>query len=140
YVGRRAKTEGGTGGGGALSSEALYAENWTFAEERRRMLDTVARGAGEALAHYDPDAEARRWSLSMREAVAQTALAQVGALGLGATVVALATTAAADVTGILAAGVIAGLGFYIIPLRRRRAREQFRKKTDALRERLKEGM
>jgi len=72
--------------------------------------------------------------------VSQTALAQVGALGLGATVVALATTAAADVTGVLAASVIAGLGLYIIPLRRRRAREQFRKKTDALRGRLKDGM
>ena len=136
YVGRRAGTDGQTHEGAA----ALYAENWTFAEERRRMLDTVARGAGEALAHYDPDAEARRWSLSMREAVAQTALAQVGALGLGATVIALATTAAADVTGVLAASTLAGLGLYIIPLRRRRAREQFRKKTDALRERLKEGM
>jgi len=141
YVGRRGKSDGPAGtGGAALGPEALYAENWTFAEERRRMLDTVARGAGEALAHYDADAEARRWSLSMREAVAQTALAQMGALGLGATVVALATTAAADVTGVLAASVIAGLGLYIIPLRRRRAREQFRTKTDALRERLKEGM
>jgi ABC-type transport system involved in cytochrome bd biosynthesis fused ATPase/permease subunit len=76
----------------------------------------------------------------MREAMAQTALAEVGAIGLGAAVVALATTAAVDVTGILAASVIAGLGLFIIPVRRRRAREQFRKKTDALRERLKEGM
>jgi hypothetical protein len=36
--------------------------------------------------------------------------------------------------------VLAGLGLYIIPLRRRQAREQFRKKTDDLRRRLKEGM
>ena len=43
-------------------------------------------------------------------------------------------------TGILAAGVVAGLGLYIIPLRRRRAREQFHKKTEELRVRLKEGM
>ena len=142
FVGRRS---GVTGDGRAtvdnpLPAESLYAESWTFAEERRRMLDAISRGAGQALSQYDADSEARRWSLSMREAVATTALAQVGALGLGATVVALATTAAADVTGVLAASVVAGLGLYIIPLRRRRAREQFRKKTDDLRARLKDGM
>ncbi|MBI3970396.1 MAG: dynamin family protein [Chloroflexi bacterium] len=46
----------------------------------------------------------------------------------------------ADVTGLLAAGVLAGLGFFIIPLRRRQAREQFRARTDGLRMRLKDGM
>ena len=37
-------------------------------------------------------------------------------------------------------GALAGLGLYIIPLRRRQAREQFRQKTEDLRRRLKEGM
>jgi hypothetical protein len=124
----------------ALQLEGGAAGSWTFAQERRRMLDSVARAADQALQQYDPDAESKRWSLSMREAVAQTALAEVGALSLGAAVVALLGTTAADVTGILAASVIAGLGLYIIPLRRRRAREQFRQKTDDLRQRLKEGL
>jgi small GTP-binding protein len=115
-------------------------ENWSFAQERRRMLDTLARASGQALRHYDADSEARRWSLSMREAVTQTALAQVGALSLGTAVVALIGTTAADVTGVLAASVLAGLGLYIIPLRRRQARAQFHQKTDDLRRRLKEGM
>jgi hypothetical protein len=100
----------------------------------------VARAADAALTQYDADAEGRRWSLSMRDAVTQTALAEVGALSLGTAVVALIGTTAADVTGVLAAGVLAGLGLYIIPLRRRQAREQFRKKTEELRVRLKEGM
>jgi hypothetical protein len=118
----------------------MQGDTWTFAQERRRMLDSVGRAADQALQQYDATAEGKRWSLTMREAVAQTALAQVGALGLGAITVALIGTTAADVTGILAASVVAGLGLYIIPLRRRRAREQFRRKTDALRERLREGM
>ena len=104
------------------------------------MLDAVARAADQALQQYDADSEGRRWSLSMREAVTQTALAQVGALSLGTALVALIGTTAADVTGVLAASVMAGLGLYIIPLRRRRAREQFREKTEALRQRLKDGM
>lgn len=124
----------------ALSADALQGENWTFAQERRRMLDAVARAADQALKQYDADSEGRRWSLSMREAVTQTALAQVGALSLGTALVALIGTTAADVTGVLAASVMAGLGLYIIPLRRRRAREQFREKTESLRQRLKDGM
>jgi hypothetical protein len=124
----------------ALQLEGGAAGSWTFAQERRRMLDSVARAADQALQQYNADAESKRWSLSMREAVAQTALAEVGALSLGAAVVALLGTTAADVTGILAASVIAGLGLYIIPMRRRRAREQFRQKTDDLRQRLKEGL
>lgn len=124
----------------ALSADALQGENWTFAQERRRMLDAVARAAEGALKQYDADSEGRRWSLSMREAVTQTALAQVGALSLGTALVALIGTTAADVTGVLAASVMAGLGLYIIPLRRRRAREQFREKTETLRQRLKDGM
>jgi hypothetical protein len=70
--------------------------------------------------------------------VAQTAAVEVGALGLGAAAVAVATTAAADITGITAALLIAGLGLFILPHRRRKAREEFREKTDTLRRRLGE--
>ncbi|MGH2352924.1 MAG: dynamin family protein [Chloroflexota bacterium] len=141
YVGGRTTGAAGADGRGpALPAEALRSESWSFAQERRRMLDSVARAADQALTQYDADAEGRRWSLSMRDAVTQTALAQVGALSLGTAVVVLIGTTAADVTGVLAASVLAGLGLYIIPLRRRQAREQFRKKTGELRRRLKEGM
>lgn len=143
YVGQRAGgSDGAAGADGrpAPTANPLLSERWSFAEDRRRMLDAVARASNQALAQYDADAESRRWSLTMREAVAQTALAQVGALSLGAAVIALIGTTAADVTGVLAAGVLAGLGLYIIPLRRRQARAQFRRKTDELRTRLKEGM
>ena len=51
---------------------------------------------------------------------------------------AIATTAAADLTGITAALVIAGFGLFILPNRRRKARAEFREKTEALRERLGE--
>jgi small GTP-binding protein len=148
YVGQRAGSAGPAAGDGrpapaapaAPAANPVLDEHWTFAEDRRRMLDAIGRAADAALDQYDADAESRRWSLSMREAVTQTALAQVGALSLGAAVIALIGTTAADVTGVLAASVLAGLGLYIIPLRRRQARAQFREKTDELRTRLKEGM
>jgi hypothetical protein len=49
-------------------------------------------------------------------------------------------TTAADITGILAASVLFGVGLYILPLRRRQARDQFREKSEDLRRRLTEGM
>ena len=69
-------------------------------------------------------------------AVAGTALAEVGAIGLGAVLTHLAVTAAADFTGILAASTVAILGFFIIPNRRHEAKKDLREKIAALRESL----
>jgi hypothetical protein len=68
--------------------------------------------------------------------VTQTAIAEAGAVGLGAAIALIVGTAAADVTGILAASVFGGLGLFIIPRRRKQAKEAFLAKTQALRERL----
>src|SRR5215218_6833146 len=46
--------------------------------------------------------------------------------------------AAVDVTMTLSALLLAGLGLIILPNRRRKARREFREKTDSLRERLSE--
>jgi ABC-type transport system involved in cytochrome bd biosynthesis fused ATPase/permease subunit len=65
--------------------------------------------------------------------VAGTALLQVGAIGLGAAVAALATTTFADVTGILAAGTLSVIGLLLLPARRREAREKLRKSVTEMR-------
>ena len=44
----------------------------------------------------------------------------------------LATTAAADVTGILAAGTVAGLSLFILPARKRSARNELRRRSAEL--------
>jgi hypothetical protein len=69
-------------------------------------------------------------------AVAGTALAEVGAIGLGAILTHIAVTAAADFTGILAAGTIAVLGLFIIPNRRHDAKKNLTEKIEAMREQL----
>jgi hypothetical protein len=61
-------------------------------------------------------------------------------VGLGALVVTLIGTAAADITGILAGVVIAGVGLYILPARRRRVQERFRRESEELRQRLTGAM
>jgi hypothetical protein len=72
----------------------------------------------------------------VRESIAQTALLQVSALGLGAMVAALASTTAADVTGLAAAGALSLIGFLILPARRRKARSELAARVARLRERL----
>jgi small GTP-binding protein len=109
-----------------------------FEYNRSQLLQSVGKNATDVVQRYDREYESQQLALSLQGAVAQTAAVEVGALGLGAAAVAVATTAAADVTGITAALVIAGFGLFILPNRRRKARAEFREKTDALRERLGE--
>jgi small GTP-binding protein len=107
-----------------------------FALDRARILDAVGKAAGEAVSHYDAPAEARRLAEKVRESVAQTALLQVSALGLGTIVAALASTTAADVTGIVAAGVLSLIGFVLLPARRDKARRELAAKVGEVRGKL----
>jgi transposase len=60
----------------------------------------------------------------------------VGSASLGAIVAAVASTAAADMTGFAMAGVLATLGLLVIPNRRRHAKQELRDKVSTLRGRL----
>jgi small GTP-binding protein len=104
-----------------------------FEPDRGRLLATVGRAAADGLAGYDRTAEARRMADDVSKAVTGTALAGVGAVGLGATVAMVASSTAADVTGLLAAGLLFSLGLFILPHRRRRAKAELTEKIAALR-------
>src|SRR5262249_34979597 len=54
----------------------------------------------------------------------------------GAPVPVAAPTVAADITGIILAGVVAALGFFIIPAKRNQAKAEMRRKIHDVRERL----
>jgi small GTP-binding protein len=107
-----------------------------FELDRSRLLDSVGRAAQDAVEGYDQEGEATRLAESVQGAVASTALAEVGAVGLGALVAHVLAGAAADVTGVLAASVVAVLGLFIIPNRRQAAKRELRAKIAALREQL----
>lgn len=108
----------------------------SFDHDRTRLLDTVGRAAQRSVETYDRAAEAERLAESVQVAVAGTALVEVGALGLGAVITHLAASAAIDVTGILAASMVAVLGLFILPNRRHDAKRELRRKIAALREQL----
>jgi small GTP-binding protein len=107
-----------------------------FRYDRRALLESVSRRAQEEVDRYDSDKHAREISISVRNAVATVAVAEAGAVGLGALVVAAASTAAVDITGILAASVLAGVGLFVLPIKRRQAREDFHKRSAELEARL----
>jgi hypothetical protein len=111
-----------------------------FEYNRRQLLDSVGRAAKEVVRTYDREAEARKLAQSVRDAVAGAALIQVGAVGLGAVLIAILHTALADFTGILAAGTLAVVGLLIIPAKRRRAKNDLNSKLEDLRQRLMEAM
>jgi hypothetical protein len=118
------------------SQQAVGEFTARFDSDRRRLMDTVGRTAQRTLEGYDREGEANRMAASVQAAVANTALLEVGAVGVGTVVSLLATSTAADVTGILAAGLMATLGFLVLPQRRRKAKRELRVKIAELREQL----
>ncbi len=111
-----------------------------FDYNRRTLLQSVARTAHSVINTYDRQAEATSLSQDLRTAVTQAVIAGASGIGLGAAIVAVATTAAVDVSGILAGLVLLGLGLYIIPARRTRAKQDFDEKMQELRTRLHNAM
>jgi hypothetical protein len=85
---------------------------------------------------YDRQREAASIAEQARTAVTTAAAAGGAAVGLGTLVTIAASTAAADVTGILMASLVAMLGFLVIPARRRKAKAEMNEKITLLRERL----
>jgi small GTP-binding protein len=109
-----------------------------FEHDRGKLLRSVGASAQDVVGGYDRERESELLANSIQAAVARTAAIEAGALGIGAVVVALATTRFLDATGVIAAAIIAGYGLFVLPNRRRKARQDFGEKTDALRRRLGE--
>ncbi len=107
-----------------------------FEVDRSRLLETIGKAARDGVASYDRRLEAQRIADGVQKAIAGTALVEVGAVGLGATVALLASSSAADVTGLVAAGTVAVLGLFILPHRRWRAKQELAEKIRELRDRL----
>jgi small GTP-binding protein len=104
-----------------------------FRYDRDHLVTSVGKSAQRVVEMYDASDEAHKIAANAQMAVAETAAAEVGAIGLGALVTALATTVAADVTGILAASLVAALGLFVIPARRQTAKKELGERVAALR-------
>ena len=111
-----------------------------FEYNRRALLDSVGKAAQEAVACYDKTAEARAIGEATQMAVAQAALLEVSAIGLGTLVAIALGSTIADFTGILAAGVLATLGLFVIPAKRKRAKNELQAKISTVRQKLVDSL
>ncbi|HUE98484.1 MAG TPA: dynamin family protein [Anaerolineales bacterium] len=118
----------------ALHTEHIVGEGIEPREMRRReLIETMGKTVQRIIESYDPDREASELAAHVETAVAQTALLEVGAVGLGALVTAAVLSSSLDVTGILAAGTLAIVGFFVIPYKRKQAKDKFKEKMTTLR-------
>jgi small GTP-binding protein len=124
----------------AHEGRVVGGDTGSFQYDRQKLIDTVGRSANNAVDSYDKEGEAAKMADGVRAAVAGAALAQAGAIGFGAVVMAVATTTAADVTGIVAASAIAILGMFIIPSKRAHAKAQLRERIERMRTELMTGL
>ncbi len=106
------------------------------AARRTDLMASVGETIKTIVNSYNHKKEAEELSVLVEGAVAQTALFEVGAVGLGALVASTLFSAAMDVTGIVAASALAILGFFVIPYKRRQAIERFKEKMGELRSNL----
>ena len=125
----------------ALHAGHIVGEGIEPRELRRKdLIDKMGKTVQGIVGSYDRDKEASALAKQVETAVAQTAALEAGALGLGTLVTAVIVSSSMDITGILAAGTLAIVGFFVIPYKRNQAKEDFRKKMTSLRTRLIETL
>jgi small GTP-binding protein len=106
-----------------------------FDLDRRALLQSVGRRAREIVASYDHQAAAIELSTAVKNALAAMGAVELGALGLGTLLLHLLTRAL-DPLGLVAAGGLALAGLFILPARRRAAKNDLDARIEAMRERL----
>ena len=113
---------------GALAAHA----STEFQYNREELFDRLRQPVERRLSQFNAEAEARTVMESVREAVTHAFGINVLAVGLGAVVLAVFTTAALDITGLLTATLFAVAGWLLIPARRRRLIRELEEKIAKL--------
>jgi hypothetical protein len=96
----------------------------------------VTQSAQTVVNGYDIQAESRDLGIAVENSVAQMALVEAGAVGLGTAITVLVSSSVIDVTGVLFAGIVAIVGFFIIPYKRQQAKTRFKEKIETVRQNL----
>lgn len=124
----------------AQSQREMPTSKTPQATRRQELIENVSSTIQSIVNRYDRKLEAQQLADYVQESVAQTALFGIGALGVGAMVATVLTTKALDVTGIVTAGTLAVLGLFVIPYKRKQAKEDFAIKMKEMRHSLRETL
>jgi small GTP-binding protein len=110
-----------------------------FAYNRDTLLKSVVQEARHVVESYDRKQEAATIAQDMRSAVGGVIVAGSVAT-LGVLITLAISSAFIDITGITAALVSGAIGLFILPYRKRKAQEEFRARTQELKDKLISSM
>jgi hypothetical protein len=137
YINRR--RQAGIASSPEYSEHMIGGTGGQFAYNRDQLLRSVVQEARRVVENYDRKEEAANIAQDMRSAVGL----MIGAGGIAALGILITATVAAsfiDITGITAALVSGAVGLFILPYRKRRAQQEFRRRTLELRDKLSQAM
>ena len=111
-----------------------------FAYNREEVYARMRMNTEQGLSSYDVNVESRRIIDNAMRAVLHSFGLGAGALGLGYLLTTAVSSTAVDVTGLTAATMLLVTSFLILPYKRTKAKEEFRRRIEELRTQLKESL
>jgi len=130
---RRAETD-------ARNEEVIGRVGREFAYNREEVYARMRGNAEQRLASYDVNVESRRIIDHAMRAVLQSFGIGAGALGLGYLLTTAVSSTAIDVTGLTAATMLLVTSFLILPYKRSKAKDEFRRRIEEMRGQLRDAL
>lgn len=124
----------------ARNEEVIGRVGREFAYNREEVYARMRNNAEQRLASYDVNVESRRIIDHAMRAVLHSFGLGAGALGLGYLLTTAVSSTAVDVTGLTAATMLLVTSFLILPYKRSKAKEEFRRRIEELRGQLAEAL
>ena len=124
----------------ARNEEIIGRVGREFAYNREEVYARMRSNAEQRLSSYDVNVESRRIIEHAMRAVLHSFGLGAGALGLGYLLTTAVTSTAVDVTGLTAATMLLVTSFLILPYKRSKAKDEFRRRIEELRAQLGESL
>lgn len=124
----------------ARSEDVIGRVGREFAYNREEVYSRMRRNAEQRLSSYDVNVESRRIIDNAMRAVLHSFGLGAGALGLGYLLTTAVSSTAVDVTGLTAATMLLVTSFLILPYKRTKAKEEFKRRIEEMRGQLQESL
>lgn len=109
-------------------------------ERRNELINKASQSIQTVVSGFDRKKQVEELGDLVQDSVAKTALFGVGAAGIGVLVATVITARALDITGIVSAGTLAVLGLFVIPYKRKQAKDNFSERMAEMRASLRETL
>lgn len=124
----------------ARNAEVVGRVGREFAYNREEVYGRMKSNAEQRLSSYDVNVESRRIIDNAMRAVLHSFGLGAGALGLGYLLTTAVSSTAVDVTGLTAATMLLVTSFLILPYKRSKAKDEFRRRIEELRTHLRDAL